>query len=101
MNRTDILKAAEKCICGDRDKQYGSPENNFRQVSDLWSVYLGKSITPADVAIMMTLFKIARIRSSIYQDIDSWMDGIGYLACGEEIAIGGTDKQDDMAGGRE
>ena len=26
MTRKEILEAAEKCVCGDREQDYGSPE---------------------------------------------------------------------------
>lgn len=29
MKREEILDAAKRCVCGDREKDYGSPENNF------------------------------------------------------------------------
>lgn len=29
MNREEILKCAKICVCGDREQDYGSPENNF------------------------------------------------------------------------
>ena len=40
MTRAEILKAAERCVCTDRNQQYGEPEDNFRTISMLWSVYL-------------------------------------------------------------
>jgi hypothetical protein len=86
MTRTEALAAALTCICGDRDEQYGSPEENFSQIAALWSVYLDEEIGPEDVACMMTLFKIARIEGSNYASRDSWIDAIGYMACGAEIA---------------
>ena len=33
MTREEFLEAAKKCICGDRDKQYGKPEDNFQRVA--------------------------------------------------------------------
>lgn len=90
-NRMEILDSVKRCICGDRDERYGEPENNFNRIADYWSVYLKHNLTDSDravsghdVAIMMALFKIARIESSITygEDTDSWLDAIGYLACG-------------------
>ena len=37
MNRKEILEAAAKCVCGDREQDYGSPENNFAIIARLWS----------------------------------------------------------------
>lgn len=86
MTRTEFLEAAKKCICGDRDKQYGSPEDSFQRVAKLWGMYLNKVLVAEDVAILMCLFKITRIESSDYLSTDSWVDLIGYAACGGEIA---------------
>ena len=86
MTRVEFLEAAKSCICGDRDEQYGKPENNFRKIAALWGYYLKRAITAEDVAIMMCLFKIARLQSSDYASEDSWIDLIGYAACGGEIA---------------
>lgn len=91
--RKSILEAAERCVCGDRDKQYGSPEDSFRVIAALWEVYLkercvspdtGVCILPEDVAALMVLFKVARIATGSYC-ADSWIDAAGYAACGGEI----------------
>ena len=41
--------------------------------------------TAVDVAVMMNLLKVARIKSSP-SNMDNWEDGCGYLACGGELA---------------
>ena len=96
MSREAILEAAMECVCSDRNKQYGDPEDNFSTIAKLWSVYLAATglgdgqedwrlITPEDVAVMMNLLKVARIATGTQKD-DSWIDAIGYMACGGEIA---------------
>ena len=90
MQRKDILKKSIKCVCGDREQDYGTPENNFQTIANLWMVYLaGKDyvvdITPKDVAIMMALLKIARIASGTDKE-DSFVDACGYMACAGECA---------------
>ena len=85
MKREEVLRAAEMCVCRDRENQYGSPENNFKMISKLWETYTGFPITSEDVAIMMTLLKIARIATGDFKE-DSFVDACGYLACGAEIA---------------
>lgn len=92
MNRKEILEAAQKCVCGDREQDYGSPENNFGTIATMWTAYLRGSgrdtcINSVDVASMMALLKIARIASGTFKD-DSFVDGCGYLACGGELAAG-------------
>lgn len=85
MTRAEILDRAKKCVCEDRESQYGSPEDSFKLIADFWTVYLDYAISPADVAIMMTLLKIARIVNGRFKT-DSYIDACGYLACAGEIA---------------
>jgi len=84
MKRTEILDAAKRCVCGDREQDYGSPENNFRVIADFWTAYLGYEVCSTDVAAMLALLKIARIASGHAKD-DNWIDLAGYAACGGEI----------------
>lgn len=89
--RQRVLSEAERCVCGQREQDYGTPEDSFNIIADLWAVYLkgcGVSIDfleSHDVAAMMALLKIARI-SENPQHMDSWVDLAGYASCGGEIA---------------
>ena len=88
--REGILDAAKKCVCTDREGQYGSPEDNFGLIAKLWSEYLRAvtgedvGVNAYDVAVMMCLLKIARIATG-EPKADSWIDLAGYAACGGEI----------------
>ncbi len=84
MTREETLARAKKCVCGDRENQYGSPESNFEVIAKLWSVYKDTKFTANDVAMMMALLKIARIKSGTGTE-DSYIDLAGYAACGAEI----------------
>lgn len=91
LTRADILHAAEKCVCGQREQDYGTPEDNFKTIAELWEAYLNKACTRGvnvrveakDVAMMMALLKIARIAAGGGK-ADSWIDLAGYAACGAE-----------------
>ena len=83
VTREDILEKARQCVCGDRDMQYGSPEESFKRIADYWSVYLGNTVSAKDVAIMMILFKVAREENK--DKADNWIDIAGYAACGGEL----------------
>lgn len=91
LTRADILHAAEKCVCGQREQDYGTPEDNFKAIAELWEAYLNKACTRGvnvcveakDVAAMMALLKIARIAAGGGK-ADSWIDLAGYAACGAE-----------------
>lgn len=92
LTRADILHAAEKCVCGQRETEYGTPEDNFETIAELWETYLrracvdeagGVYIDANDVAMMMALLKIARIAAGGGK-ADSWIDLAGYADCGAE-----------------
>lgn len=85
MTRTEVLETANRCVCGEREQNYGSPENNFAMIAKLWEIYKGCEFTPVDVAMMMSLLKIARISTGI-GTLDSFVDLAGYAACAGEIA---------------
>lgn len=97
MKRAEILEAARVCVCGERERDYGTPENNFETIGLLWGVYLRAAhpelarvmavnhITPKDVAAMMGLLKVARIATG--SSPDSFVDLAGYAACAGEIAV--------------
>lgn len=82
--RAYILREAERCVCGHREQDYGSPEDNFKIIALLWSAYLDHPVNSLDVAMMMSLLKVARIRSG-NGTMDSFIDLAGYAACGGEI----------------
>lgn len=84
MNRKELLETAENIVMGARTVNYGSPESNFQRIADLWNVYLGTELHPADIAIMMILMKIARLQNNIRHE-DSWVDIAGYAANGAEL----------------
>lgn len=85
--REKILDEAKQCVCGNREQDYGTPEDSFQMIGDLWSIYLGCNvkIDAYDVASMMALLKIARLANNP-EHMDSWVDLAGYAACGGEIA---------------
>ena len=85
MNRPEILEAARKCVCGEREQEYGTPENNFTLIANLWTAYTGDYYSAVDVAMMMALLKIARVKAGT-GTADSFVDLAGYAACAGELA---------------
>ncbi|MGA0807292.1 MAG: DUF6378 domain-containing protein [Pseudohongiellaceae bacterium] len=83
--RTRVLQEADTLINGQRQEDYGTPRQNFGVIADMWAAYLGADIEPRDVANMMALLKIARLRMTNARD--SAVDGAGYLALGYEIGL--------------
>ena len=95
MTRKEILEKAMSCVNGDRDEQYGKPENSFDTIAKFWTVYLNAArngeiltstvnIKGSDVAAMLALMKVARISAGVFK-ADNWIDLAGYAACGGEI----------------
>lgn len=84
MTRSEILAAANRIVNGEREGQYGSPEQSFETIAALWSAYLGVSISAVDVACLMSLLKIGRVKTGSGK-ADNWIDLAGYAACGGEI----------------
>ena len=90
MTRTETLHAAEKAVNGDRQGDYGTPENNFKNIAGFWSLYLSSKLNKeielqaVDVAVLLDLMKTARLIQSP-RKLDTWIDKAGYAACGAEI----------------
>jgi hypothetical protein len=83
MKRAEILDEAKECVMVDRAADHGDLEDNFVLIARYWSNHLDAQITPADVGIMMTLLKIARMKGNPNHK-DNYVDGAGYLACAAE-----------------
>lgn len=82
-----LAKAREHVVL-ERQDEYGTPEDNFNVIAELWDSYLSglhHKIEATDVANMMILLKVARgMNNPSYQD--NWEDIAGYAACGSECA---------------
>ena len=83
--RTRCLDEAATIITGQRDTQYGGPEENFTRIAKLWSVIFGIDVTQEDVAMAMVAVKVARYASRSGFQPDTWVDIAGYAACGYEV----------------
>ena len=85
MTRKEILETAVRCVVGDREEDYGTPEQNIERIAMFWNAYFDSyRISAKDVAAMLALLKIARIASG-HAKSDNWVDLAGYAACGGEI----------------
>ena len=83
-SRADILDTAKEYVTKDRAAQHGDMESNLTTIAEYWGIHLGMHVAPHDVAVMMTLLKAARIKSSP-ENPDHWIDCAGYSACGAEL----------------
>ena len=83
--RAKILDTAKDYVTKDRATDHGDMHENFRVIASYWNTHLDiDTIMPQDVAVMMTLLKLARIRLN-EKHLDNWIDACGYMACGGEI----------------
>lgn len=93
-NRASILDRAKQIICRERNNEYGEPEYSFSQIAEYWAAYIKHNcvlpgadvgLTARDVALMMALFKVGRLETSLFDSYDSFIDLIGYSACAADI----------------
>lgn len=84
MKRSDVLYTADSLINGDRQSDYGEAHESFEAIARMWGAYLGVDVAPHDVAHMMCLLKIARLRNGPHTD--SSIDVCGYAALGCELS---------------
>ena len=91
--RADILEEARSITQGDRQDDYGTPENNFAFIAALWDAYdlhkytaRGELVvtTPFDVALKMVLLKVARAAHKPDKR-DNAVDGAAYFAIAGEL----------------
>lgn len=82
--RGRVLLDAHTIINGERQNVYGAPEDSFALIASYWNTYLrSKGLLNAvrldadDVALMMTLLKIAREANQHKRD--NIVDAAGYL----------------------
>ncbi|MCM1516244.1 MAG: DUF6378 domain-containing protein [Paraprevotella sp.] len=73
------LDTAKSLVTGNRQEDYGTPEENFGMIARLWSGYLDHEITAEQVAVLMSLLKIARLANGKKTD-DTYYDLLGYGA---------------------
>ena len=83
--RQKCLDNVGKIIGGQRDVQYGGPEENFGRIAQMWSMIFGTEVTKEDVAMAMVAVKVARYASKSGFQPDTWTDIAGYAACGFEV----------------
>jgi hypothetical protein len=83
MNRDDILATAANLIRGGREADYGEFRDNADCLAAMWSAYLNHTIRVRDVAPMLCLLKLMRLRNGPHED--SWVDLAGYAGLGGEL----------------
>ena len=95
--RVEALREAARIIAGERDVQYGGPEENFERIAKVWSVITNYNFTREDVAMMMVGLKLARYGSKSGFQPDTWIDIAGYAGCGYEVGMLDLEKKANLS----
>lgn len=97
--RRKLLEEAADLVDGDRNAQYGDPNQDFQRIATMWNAYLegvfsrqsanfeDTRIGPHDVAWMMIMTKASRSTNSPTKH-DHFADAAGYAACGWDCVAG-------------
>ncbi|MEK9909158.1 MAG: DUF6378 domain-containing protein [Candidatus Thalassarchaeaceae archaeon] len=92
MDYNEIALEAADLVCGSRQYEYGSPEENLELIAEFWSSYLSATnsekvnITPTDVCLLMGMLKMARIATGKSFKKDNYRDLCGYATIGGKVA---------------
>lgn len=101
-----ILKRAAEVVLKERPGIHGSAENSFQMIADMWTVYLRHvfevtkkdEVRAVDVANMMTQMKQVRSVYGDDQNMENYVDEVGYSALAgmiakEEMADASTERK--------
>ena len=72
-------------MAGDRQDDYGDARVSHERIAALWSAFLGITVEPWQVDVLMILMKCSRLATSP-DKTDSWVDIAGYAALGGTLA---------------
>jgi hypothetical protein len=83
MNGAMLLQHAAGVV-EHRERTYGPPRELFEHIAARWSLALGITVTPAQVALCLIDLKLARLTRDPTH-LDSIADVAGYAACLREV----------------
>lgn len=81
--RTKTLEQASALVNGDRERDYGTPQENFARIAERWSQIVGRRLEPWEVCHMLADLKMARLVNGPHRD--SFIDLCGYGALAAEL----------------
>ena len=76
----DILEEALRICLGDRESDYGPPEEDHKRVAQCWRALFGWNVEPHHVGMAMNIVKLSRQINNPYKR-DGWVDIAGYARC--------------------
>lgn len=75
----DVLEEALRLTSGDRQNQYGPPDQDFARTAAMWTALFGHKFEARDVAMAMICLKLSR--ETHQKKRDNVVDGAGYFRC--------------------
>lgn len=93
----EVLQNAFKAVMSERGQQHGSATDSFTMIAEFWTLYLKHkhmhmhgiplqlSITPTDIAQMMSLLKKSRALYGDQSSEDNYVDDVGYTAVARHL----------------
>lgn len=82
----DVLDEAKRITSGDRQNQYGPPDQDFQRTAQMWSALKGVPFEAREVAAFMIALKLSR--QTHQNKRDNWVDIAGYARCGSKCTEG-------------
>jgi len=89
MNHKAILNESI-AVLSDRNEQYGEMEDTVIRACEIFELITGREISPYHANMFLHALKLARIKSAP-EKLDSYVDGINYLAFAGEFATQPTE----------
>lgn len=81
-----LFTEATELITRQRQAIYGHPADTLQDIGQLVGAYVGKDVTAVDMAVIMALVKIGRMKAGTGYHRDNYVDAIAYLAIAEDVA---------------
>jgi len=91
---TYVLDDAKRRVY-DRADTHGEPEDSFAQIARQWTTWMDDDVTAFDVCVMMTQFKLARVKEG-ESTYESLLDAAGYIECAARLHVENGDVEDDL-----
>lgn len=85
LSPADFLVKAAQLVNDEREKTHGDYRDNHAKCAALWSAYLGHPVTAEDVALMMALVKVSRMRIGGFSR-DHYDDAAAYIGIAGALA---------------
>jgi hypothetical protein len=92
---TYVLDDAKRRVY-DRADTHGDPEDSFAQIARQWTTWLYDDVTAFDVCVMMTQFKLARVKEG-EATYESLLDAAGYIENAARLHVTDGPVDADMA----